>query len=128
MSLRQIVFILINNQLLNTVNAEDINTNWNIKNSCLIKTGIMRMFGIGCYYFFEMVWKYFVSLKNYPADFQESGFKGRPAAPLCACILFYPVFTLSHFREPLEFLTQIFEFFLFSHKLPTQVSDFGFIG
>ena len=88
----------------------------------------MRMFGIGCYYFFEMVWKYFVSLKNYPADFQESGFKGRPAAPLCACILFYPVFTLSHFREPLEFLTQIFEFFLFSHKLPTQVSDFGFIG
>ena len=41
------VFILTNKQLLNTANAKDINTDYYITKSCLIKTGIMKMYGIG---------------------------------------------------------------------------------
>ena len=46
------VFILTNKELLNTANAKDVNTDYYITKSCLIKTDIMKMYGIGFLLFF----------------------------------------------------------------------------
>ena len=49
--------------ILNTANAKNIYTDYCIRNSCLIKTGIKKIYGIGfILLFFETFWKNFVFL------------------------------------------------------------------
>ena len=77
------MFTLINNQLLKTANAKDFNTDYYITNSCLIKTGIMKMYGIGFFFFF-----FSDTLEN----FQKSGTNrksGHSPVPAYSPILFF---------------------------------------
>ena len=116
------MLILINNELLNTANANDINTDYYFTNSCLIKTGNMLMYGILFFvnYFFETFWEIFV-LENYSTDFQKSSFNGNSGHFFVCLRTPLSSFYLTPFSTAFEkvcggggFLTQIFELYLFS--------------
>ena len=123
------VFILSSNQLLNTANAKDSNTDYYFTISCLIKAGNMKMYGIGFFLLFlRPFWKIFVFLENCSTEFQKSGTNGTTGqSPVC---LHTPI--SSFYLAPLSiafekvcgvnFLPKFLDF----RELPTQICDFGF--
>ena len=74
---------MISNQLISTTNAKDINTNYYVTNSCLIKTGIMKMYGILFFCFIDALESFRFPqkvLNRFSKDFTNGNY-GR--SPVC---------------------------------------------
>ena len=83
------MFILINNQLLNTANAKIIDTYYYITISCLIKTGTLKAYGIG--FFLRRLGKFSFFSKTTQPILKRVVRMEIPVTPLCAFILPYPL-------------------------------------